>query len=248
MSLHVRSLRVVIAAAVLVLPACGAGDADTETPTPTPAWSQGAVPTSTQLASVLLTGDDLPGQWENTRGRSGIFVFCPQASAESIQAADGLIWQTDVQLDQIPDGPSAMPTPNPSGPIITVDQWLLADDPTQVEGTFTALRAGIDACYGPSNLTAEGVAGTADGAPLVSAPMAVPEVGDDRIGEFDTYPQGFPGSLHAGSPAYQSIAIIRDGPVLMMIGIGEENASPTDQQLTQDDIDAIITTAAAKLP
>ena len=34
----------------------------------------------------------------------------------------------------------------------------------------------------------------------------------------------------------------------MMIGIGEENASPTDQQLTQDDIDAIITTAASKLP
>ena len=61
-------------------------------------------------------------------------------------------------------------------------------------------------------------------------------------------PQGFPGSAHAGSPAYQHTAIIRDGPVLMMINIGEENASPTDQQLTQDDIDAIITTAAAKLP
>ena len=34
----------------------------------------------------------------------------------------------------------------------------------------------------------------------------------------------------------------------MAINIGEENASPTDQQLTQDDIDAIITTATAKLP
>jgi hypothetical protein len=248
MSLHVRSLMVVIGTAVLMLPACGAGDADTEGPTPTPAWSQGAVPTTIQLASVLLTGDDLPGQWEYTQGRSGIFVFCPQASAESIRAADVLIWQADVQLDQIPDGPSATPTPDPSTPVITVDQWLLADDPTQVEDTFTDLRAGIEACYGPSSLTVEGVAGTADGAPLVSAPMAVPEVGDDRIGEFDSYPEGFPGSAHARSPAYQSIAIIRDGPVLMMIGIGEENASPTDQQLTQDDIDAIITTAASKLP
>ena len=34
----------------------------------------------------------------------------------------------------------------------------------------------------------------------------------------------------------------------MAIDIAEENASPTDQQLTQDDINAIITTAAAKLP
>jgi hypothetical protein len=175
-------------------------------------------------------------------------VFCPQASAESIQAAQDLTWQADAQLDQIPDGPSTTPTPDPSTPVITVDQWLLADDPSQVEGTFTALRAGIEACYGPSSLTVEGVAGTAEGAPLVSAPMAVPEVGDDRIGEFDTYPQGVPGSAYAGSPAYQNIAIIRDGPVLMMIGIGEENASSTNQQLTQDDIDTIITTAAAKLP
>ena len=249
MSLHVRSLMVVIAAAVLALPACGAGDADTEAPTPTPAWPQGAVPTTIQqLAPVLLTGDDLPGQWEYGRGRSGIFVFCPQASAESIQAADGLTWQADVQLDQVQDGATATTTPSPSAPIITVDEWILAEDPTEIEGTFTALRDGIEACYGPSSMTAQGVVGTADGAKLVAAPMAVPQVGDDRIGEFDTYPQGFPGSAHAGSPAYLHTAIIRDGPVLMAINIAEENASPTDQQLTQDDINAIITTAAAKLP
>ena len=108
--------------------------------------------------------------------------------------------------------------------------------------------ARIDACFGPSSMTAQGVVGTPEGAPLVGAPMAVPPVGDDRIGEFDTYPQGFPGSTNPGSPAYLHTAIIRDGPVLMAINIAEENASPTEQQLTQDDIDAIITTAAAKLP
>ena len=245
---HVSSLTVVIAAAVLVLTACGAGDADTEAPTPNPAWSQGAVPTGNQLAPVLLTSDDLPGQWKYTRGRSGVFVFCPQAPAESIQAADGLTWAANVQLDQIPDGATAAASPSPSTPVITVDQWLLAEDPTKVEGTFTALRDGIDACFGPSSMTAQGVVGTPDGAPLVGAPMAVPPVGDDRIGEFDTYPQGFPGSTNPESPAYLHTAIIRDGPVLMAINIAEENASPTEQQLTQDDIDAIITTAAAKLP
>ena len=116
----------------------------------------------------------MPGQWENTQGRSGIVVFCPQASAESIEAADSLTWQADVQLDQIPDGATATTTPSPSAPIITVDQWLLAEDPTQVEATFTALRDGIEACYGPSSMTAAGVVGTAEGAPLVSRPDGRP--------------------------------------------------------------------------
>ncbi len=248
MSVHVRALMAAIGAAVLMLPACGAGGADTEVPTPTPAWSQGAIPTTAELASVLLTGDELPGQWRSTHGGPGIFVFCPQASAESIQAADALTWQADVQLDQDPDGATATPNQSPTEPIITVNQWLLAEEPTQVEATFTALRDGIEACYGPSTMTSTGVVGTAEGAPLVATPMTVPEVGEDRIGEFDTYPEGFPGSAHAGSPAYLHTTIIRDGPVLMAINIAEEDASPTDQQLTPDDIDAIITTAAAKLP
>ena len=248
MSVHVRTLTVLIGAAVLMLPACGAGDGDTDVPTPAPAWSQGAVPTPAQLASVLLIDDDLPGQWEYARGRSaGIFVLCPQASAESTQAADDLNWQA-VLLDQIPDGATATSAANATAPIITVDEFLLAEDPAQVEATFTALRDGTQACYGPSTMTSTGEFDTADGLPLVSAPMTPPEVGDDRFGNVDSYPQGFPGSPHAGSPAYMHTAIIRDGPVLMSINIGEENASPTGPQLTQADIDAIITTATAKLP
>ena len=247
MSVHVRTLTVLIGAAALMLPACGAGDADTDVLTPAPAWSQGAVPTPAQLASVLLTGDDLPGNWKYTQGRSGIFVFCPQASAESIQAADALTWQANVQLDQIPDGATATSTANPTAPIITVDEWVLAEEPTQVEETFTALRDGTQACMGATRVTSDGMT-SPDGVEEVSTTMPVPEVGDDRIGEFDTYPQGFPGSPHAGAPAYLHTAIIRDGPVLMAINIAEENASPTGPQLTQNDIDAIITTATAKLP
>ena len=248
MSVHVRTLTVVIGAAVLMLPACGAGDADPDVSSPAPAWSQGAVPTPAQLASVLLIDGDLPGQWEYARRPGGIFVLCPQASAESTQAADDLDWQAGVQLDQIPDGATATSAANATAPIITVDEFLLAEDPAQVEATFTALRDGTQACYGPSTMTSTGEFDTADGLPLVSAPMTPPEVGDDRFGNVDSYPQGFPGSPHAGSPAYMHTAIIRDGPVLMMIGVGEENTSPTDPQLNQADIDAIITTAAAKLP
>lgn len=246
MSVHVRTLTMMIGAAVLLLPGCGA-DGGTEVPNPTPAWSQGAVPTAAQLASVLLTGEDLPGRWENAQGRSGILVSCPKASAESMKAANSLVWQADVQLDQVPDGATTS-TASLSAPIITVDQWLLAEDPSQIEATFTALRDGIEVCYGPSTMTSSGVVGSADGAPLVGAPMAVPEVGDDRVGELDSYPQGFPGSPHAGAPAYLHTAIIRDGPVLMLINIAEEDASPDEPQLTQDQIDAIVTTAAAKLP
>jgi hypothetical protein len=100
---------------------------------------------------------------------------------------------------------------------------------------------------GATRVTSDGLT-SPDGVEEVSAAMTVPEVGDDRIGEFDTYPQGFPGSPHAGAPAYLHTAIIRDGPVLMAINVAEEDASPAGPQLTQADIDAIVTTAAAQLP
>ena len=113
----------------------GNGTPDSEEPTVTPAWSQGAIPTVAELTSVLLTGEAHPAGGRTPQRLSGIFVFCPQASAESIQAAETLTWQADVQLDQIPDGATVTPNQSPPTPLITVDQWLLADDPTQVEGT-----------------------------------------------------------------------------------------------------------------
>ena len=174
MSVHVRSLMVLIGAAVLVLPACGAGDADTEVPTPAPAWSQGAVPTPTQLASVLLTDGDLPGQWSTPRA-VGHLRALPQASAESIQAADGLTLAGRRPTRPDPRrGHRHLHREPVDAPIITVDEWLLAEDPTQVEATFTALRDGIEACDGPSSMTADGVVGTAERRPAGRRPDGRP--------------------------------------------------------------------------
>ncbi len=237
MRMHSRSLAVVIGACFVVLSGCGAGDSDTPSPSPAPAWSQGVVPTADQLESVLLTSDDLGGaDWTKSLGSPGDLWFCPEASTESSSAAADVTWQASVQFVTGQDVASATATKDP--PVtVTVVEWLLADEPSQIEQTFTALREGAEACYGPD---------TVDGRAVVTAPMGVPAVGDDRFGESDTYLMGEPGNPDS---TFLRGAIVRDGPVLMLVSITENAPDEGFQpQLTQDYVDTIITTAAANLP
>lgn len=231
-----RSLAVVLGTAVLVLSACGAGGADQAPPTsPAAAGSQGAVPTADQLASVLLTSDDLQGTWRQSRGTPGDLSFCPEASMEASLAGTNMPWQASVQFDttkQVPGASTEHPVHS-----VTVAEWLLADDPTRIQSIFTALRQGTEACFGPV---------TIDKRAAVSSPMAVPELGDDRFGEDDTYRMGEPGNPQS---ANLRGAIMRDGPVLMLVSIYEaaQDAAFTPL-LSQNDVDTIITAAAANLP
>ena len=236
MGMQGRSMAVAIGASVVLLSACGAADSDTPSPTPTPAWSPGVVPTADQLASVLLTSDDLGGgDWTQSLGSPGDLWFCPDASTESSSAAADVTWQASVQFET-QGVPRATATGDP--PVtVTVVEWLLADEPSQIESTFTALRDGAEACYGPD---------TVNGRAVVTAPLAVPEVGDDRFGESDTYPIGEPGNP---DNTFLRGAIVRDGPVLMLVSSTENAPGEGFQpQLTQDYVDTIITTAAANLP
>jgi hypothetical protein len=255
MSSHVRSLGALVSAAVLLLGACATDDATTTSPatSPTPAWSQEVVPTPEQLASVLATEDDFDGEWtvnvppDAADGVSGVVPpeqqemlprldLCDRASEESIAAVKALRWQAFRQLDMTEDDPVDFAAGDMSGHMNFVQEFLLADEPSQVESTFTALRDGSQACLGEIPAGEEG--------PGKVEQMNIPAVGDDRYGELLTMEEAGGGAqwrLHQ--------VFVRDGSVLMFIDVAEIVAGEgTEPQFTTEDIDTFITTAVAKLP
>jgi len=255
MSSHVRSLGALVGAAVLLLGACAGQDSTTESPStsPTPAWSQGVVPTAEQLASVLVTEDDYAGEWtanvppDSAAAVSGVVTpeqqemlptmdLCDRASEESLAAVKALRWQAFRALDLAEEDPIDFAAGDRSGHMIFVQEFLLADEPSLVESTFTALRDGSQACLGEIPAGEEG--------PGKTEQMTLPEVGDDRYGELLTMEEAGGGAqwrLHQ--------VFVRDGSVLMFMDVVEIVAGEgTEPQFTTEDIDTFITTAVAKLP
>ena len=113
MTRHGRFLVALSGAALLLLGSCGGGGTTSAPPSPSdgPALSQGAVPTSEQLASVLVTVDDLDGEWtvnvppddeaaisgvvsEAQQGMLPRIEFCTRAGDESQAAADAAFAET----------------------------------------------------------------------------------------------------------------------------------------------------------
>lgn len=248
--LHGAGLRgaVLLGGAVLVLAACGG--TGTDSASPSAAWAEGTVPTAEQLAAVLVTADDLEGQWEvPVPEDAGAAVdgvvseeqqemlpsleLCDEASEESVAAAEGLRWQAFRQLQMTPEDPLDMAGGDRSGHMIFLQEFLLADEPDQVEATFDALRDGLAACLGPIEAGEEG--------PGMSEELAVPEVGDDRYGVLVSVEE-------AGGAGtwYLNNALVRSGPVLMLTDVVEITLGEgLDNELDREEIDALITAAAA---
>lgn len=252
---HVRVLLALAGAAVLLLGSCAGDDSGSSPPSSSdaPAWSQGAVPTAEQLASVLVTTDDYPGEWtvnvppdseavipgvvtERQRGMLPKLGFCDRAGQESRSAADTLRWQAFRQLDQSEEDPIDMAAGDRVGHMIFVQEFLMAGAPTEIESTFDALRAGMQACQGRIPAGEEG--------PGRSEPMVIPAVGDDRYGELTTMEE-------AGGGAYWLLhnSLVRQGPVLMDLQVVDivmgEGVEPA---FTTGDIGTFLTTAIGRLP
>lgn len=252
---HRRVLLALTGTAILLLGACGSDGSETVSPSSsaTPAWSQGAVPTAAELASVLVTEDDYDGEWtvnvpqDAEAAISGVvpeaqqamlpkIELCDQASEESRSAAAALRWQAFRQLDQSEQDPIDMATGDRVGHLIFVQEFLLSGDPSEVETTFNALRDGLRACQGAIPAGEEG--------PGTVEPMTIPEVGDDRYGDLTTLAE-------AGGNAYWLLhnSLVRQGPVLMDLQVVDivmgEGVQPA---FTTEDIDTFLTTAVANLP
>jgi hypothetical protein len=189
-----------------------------------------AVPTVAQLQAALLVPADLSGRWgvdsQGTQG--GVIELCADAGDESKRAAADLQFQAGVKLREVTD-PEATRT-------VYVAEFLLADQPDTVQATFEALQAGARACYGKPLVPAEGY-GT-------NEPYDLPAVGDARYGEYHVM-----GSATGGSGTHLHMAVVRDGPVLMLLNVWEfTGQDPQEPTVSTQAVGTIVTTAADKLP
>jgi hypothetical protein len=251
---QVRSLVALVGAAALLLGGCAKEGSDSASqPSSSPALSAGVVPTPEQLASALVTADDYDGTWtvnvppDDQNAGSGVIAeeqqallprieLCDKASAESRAAAEALRWQAFRQLDQSEVDPIDMAAGDRVGHMIFVQEYLRSGDPAEIEATFNALRAGMQACQGAIPAGEEGP-GTTD-------PMVIPEVGDDRYGDLTNIGE-------AGGRAYWLLhnSLVRQGPVLMDLQVVDivmgEGVEP---EFTSEDIATFLTTAVEKVP
>jgi hypothetical protein len=160
--------------------------------------------------------------------QGGVIELCADASRESKQAAAALAFQTGVTLRRV--------TGSGATGAVDVVEYLLAEPGEDVQATFEALQAGALACYGKP-LVPEEDYGT-------NEPYALPAVGDARYGEYHVMASDQP-----GYGTYLHMAVVRDGPVLMLLDVweflGGDGAEPL---ITAQDVGTIVTTAVAKLP
>jgi hypothetical protein len=249
-----RSTWIAVGALVLALVGCAGDGAETATTTSPAAWPEGSMPTAEQLAGALFTDADLAGTWTVNVPQdapeaaiSGVVTeeqqemlprlgLCDKASPEAKAAVDGLRWQAFRQLDMTPEDPLDFAAEDRSGHMIFAQEFLLADDPAEVEALFEHLREGTTACLGEQPVTE-------DGETIVSEPLEVPAIGEDRFGELDTV-----GEPAGGAVWYLHNAFMRDGPVLMWTDVAEIiMGEGLTAELSREEIEAILTTAADKV-
>ena len=189
------------------------------------------IPTAAELQAALLAPGDMAGDVtiDSTGTQGGVIEPCVAASQASKDAAATLAFQVGTVFRRAT-------APQVETGAVYIRQYLLADDPNAVDATFDALRAGAQACYGEP-LVPEEDYGTSD-------PYELPAVGDERYGEHHVM-----GSDTPGYGMYLHMAVVRDGPILMLIDVfeftGQEGQGPA---VTEEDVAAIVTTAVAKLP
>lgn len=235
----------VLAAAAFLLLAAGGGCGSDNGSLPT---DGGAVPVASaeQLAGMLVTAGDLEGEWtpwerfaEWPGGKPGVIPEdqrpllpriepCAEAGAAAAEAARKLTWQAFTQLH--------LKGADPAKNMVFVQEFLLAGDAAAIQSTFAALRDGMVACLGKQTETPDGEICTSQAA-------EVPAVGDDRIAERDLVDE--PGGRATWDGRQ---ALVRDGTVLMGVTVFEVMLGESTKLLGVDDLDAILTAAARKLP
>jgi hypothetical protein len=239
----------------LLLPSCGS-DTDEPTPSASPetspsagaGWDEGTVPTPEQLASVLVAPEDLEGDWtvkmpevegteapgvvpEEQRGNLPRIRFCKEAPPGAKAVAQRLEWEAFMQLGMV--------SPDPRNSQVFTQEFLLAAEPAEVESMFAALQEGMEACAGRKTEYPDGETGRTEELP-------VPTLGEAAYGSREVVEEASPRGPAIWDLRY---VLVRDGAVLMSVQVGDvyvgEDAEP---RLTDDDVDAILTAVAQKLP
>lgn len=179
------------------------------------------------MSAALLTPADLTGQW--TAGAEaptdGDQVRLITYNLQCTAAADALAAAQQLEVD----ASTALQKQQTPGEVFVVE-YLIADDPTTIERTFTTLRDGVTACVGTGE-------GPQDGEPVLTSGFAIPEVGQNRFA-IATPPESGEG------PPTMHTAYVRAGPVLLVVHTGADDST----QLNDAAITKIITQAVDKLP
>ena len=247
MARHAFEVCVAVIAAAVVINGCGDDDIDT------------TLPTAEQMASTLVTADDFDGDWtvneppdasaaflsgvvsDDERDRLLQLDLCDKAGAESSTAAESLRWQAFRQLDLTVEDPIELtvadPTESPdrTGQVVFVQEFLTSAEPDQIETTFELIRDGMQACLGdyPAD----------QGGPGTVETVTIPDVGDDRSGFVISV-----GEAGATEEVRLYNVLVRRGPVLMLMVVADVTAGEgVEPLLSIDDIGELIQTAVDKL-
>lgn len=236
----------VLAALAVAAAGCGGDVADEQT-----------IPTDEEVASSLLRTTDFDGEWTilsppewADAATSGVvpdalrdmlprLELCDRADPDALAAADDLAWMAFRQLDLAVDDPIEPPgdvtgPTESAGHMVFVQEFLVSDEPDEIEATFELLRDGMAACLGDIPAGEEG--------PGSVATMTIPEVGDDRYGTLTLVEEAGGGAewrLHG--------ALVRQGPVLMSLVIVDIRAGDVEPYSSDAEIAGIIQTAADRL-
>lgn len=210
-----------------------------------------AAPSLELLSRALVSTDDLQGEWTLFAGPeddqkldpSGIltdeqrelvpsFDLCDRASDEAKDVVENLrplvFRQMDLAVDDEIDPPS-----DRTGHKIFLQEFLYAGESKEIKKSFDLLRAGMIDCFGEMPAGEEG--------PGFAEELAVPEVGDDRIGVLTTIEE-------AGGWAEWHIqeVLMRDGPVMMMFVVVDIRAGD-DPYFTTEEFGDMVRAVAAKV-
>lgn len=199
---------------------------------------------------MLVTVDDLEGDWtswegpdasptgvpgvvpEDQRGNLPRLEFCDRASDAAVRAAEQLEWAAFRQLNlTTPDAPREHQ--------VFVQEFLAAAEPTETAATYDALRDGFKACAGSTTDYSDGVVGT-------SGKLRVLALGDAAVATRQIVKEPSPRGTGIWDLRY---VMVRDGPVLMSVQLGEVTVGPEVKAMFDHHVvDDILTRIDRKLP
>jgi hypothetical protein len=229
-----------VIALVLSAAACGDGA------------SPDKIPTADELAASLVTTDDFEGDWtilqppegseapssgvvpDDERDMLPTFDLCDAASVASRSAGTELQWKAFRQLDLTEEDPIEPPTDR-TGHMIFVQEFLTSGEPNAIQTTFELLSDGLQACLGDVPADDEG--------PGTLALMALPDVGDERLGTLLTIEED-------GGWAEWRLhnALVRDGNVLILLNVVDIRAGDgVEPFYTIDDVGHFVELAISHL-
>lgn len=187
---------------------------------------------ASEVAAHLVRAADLGDDWglwrgfedwpggvpgpipEEQRDSIGHLPMCPAAGDEAVALAADIPWEAFTQLHR--------ETADPFLNMVTVQQFLLAEDPGTVQETFETLREGMTACLTENLPEGEWEIGLRE-------PIELSTFGEDRYGEQSRRTDT------EGSRIHTTWVLVRDGAALL--------AARFDDILIRADSEPVLTVA-----